>query len=108
MATEFNPDYAIHPGVFLREEMEAMELSQKELAEKISCAPSVLNEIIHEKRRINADLAVRLEGVLYSPAIYWLRLQALYDEIIARKKIADEKNPASRRSPRTRQEKKRM
>ena len=60
MATEFKPNYAIHPGVFLREEMEAMNMTQKELAEKLGCSPSIVNEILHEKRKINADIAVRL------------------------------------------------
>ena len=78
MATEFKPNYAIHPGVFLREEMEAMNMTQKELAEKIGCSPSIVNEVLHEKRKINADIAVRLEEALYSPASYWLRLQAIY------------------------------
>lgn len=108
MATEFRPDYAIHPGVFLREEMEAMCLSQKELAEKLGCSPSVISEILHEKRKINADFAVRLETALYSPASYWLRLQALYDEAIARKKIVDGNNPIRRRSSHSRKEQKRM
>lgn len=107
MATEFKPNYAIHPGVFLREEMEAMEMTQKELAEKVGCSPSVINEIIREKRKINAEMAVRLEEALYSPASYWLRLQALYDEVIARQKISVSPSPG-RRMPRSRQEKKRM
>ena len=107
MATEFKPNYAIHPGVFLREEMEAMEMTQKELAEKVGCSPSVINEIIREKRKINAEMAVRLEEALYSPASYWLRLQALYDEVIARQKISVSPSQG-RRMPRSRQEKKRM
>lgn len=108
MATEFKPNYAIHPGVFLREEMEAMNMTQKELAEKLGCSPSIVNEILHEKRKINADIAVRLEEALYSPASYWLLLQAIYDEVIARQKLAASPIPASRRSSRSRQEQQRM
>lgn len=108
MATEFRPNYAIHPGVFLREEMEAMHMTQKELSEKLGCSPSIVNEVLHEKRKISADMAVRLEEALYSPAAYWLRLQAIYDEVIARKKIADGAPPSQRRSSRSRQEQKRM
>lgn len=108
MATEFRPNYAIHPGVFLREEMEAMHMNQKELSEKLGCSPSIVNEVLHEKRKISADMAVRLEEALYSPASYWLRLQAIYDEVIARKKIADGGSSSQRRSSRSRQEQKRM
>ena len=84
METNFNPNYAIHPGVFLREEMAAMKISQKALSEKIGVCKTVINEILHEKRKINADLAVKLELVLYSPASYWLNLQAIFDEAEAR------------------------
>lgn len=55
-------------------------MTQRELAEKIGYAPSVVNEVLHEKRKISADMAVRLESVMYSPASYWLRLQSIYDE----------------------------
>ena len=108
MSTEFRPNYAIHPGAFLREEMEAMHMTQKELSEKLGCSPSVVNEVLHEKMKISADMAVRLEEALYSPASYWLRLQAIYDEVIARQKLAASPIPASRRSSRSRQEQKRM
>ncbi len=87
METNFNPNYSIHPGVFLREEMEALRTSQKALAEKIGVSKTIINEILHGKRKINGELAVKLEQVLYSPASYWLNLQALYDEAEARKKL---------------------
>lgn len=108
MATEFRPNYAVHPGNFLQEEMEAMHMTQRELAEKIGYAPSVVNEVLHEKRKISADMAVRLESVMYSPASYWLRLQSIYDEAIARKKIEEEPPHTGRRSARVRKEQKRM
>lgn len=84
MATKFKPNYTIHPGVFLKEEMEALNISQKDLAEKIGVSKTEINEVIHEKRRMSAKLAVKLEKALYSPASYWLNLQALYDEAAAR------------------------
>ena len=108
MSTEFRPNYEIHPGAFLREEMEAMHMTQKELSEKLGCSPSVVNEVLHEKRKISADMAVRLEEALYSPASYWLRLQAIYDEAVAREKISDGTKPSSRRASGSRQEQKRM
>lgn len=91
MATNFNPNYAIHPGVFLKDEMDSLKISQKVLAEKIGVSKTIINEVIHGKRNINAELAVRLEQALESPASYWLNLQSLYDETLARKKLGLEK-----------------
>ncbi len=87
MATKFNPNYAIHPGTFLREEMDSLKISQKSLAEKTGISKTVINEIIHGKRDINAEIAIKLESVLYSDAQYWLNLQSLYDEALARIKL---------------------
>lgn len=90
METEFRPDYAVHPGVLLKEEIEDLGLTQKAVSEKTGISKTVINEIIKGKRSINADLAVRLESVLESSARFWLNLQALYDETLARLKLNKE------------------
>ena len=87
MATEFKPNYAVHPGILLREEIEALNLTQKEVSEKAGISKTTVNEIIKGKRGINAEIAVRLESVLESPARFWLNAQSLYDETIARAKL---------------------
>lgn len=91
MATNFKPDYIIHPGVFLKEEMQAIKITQKELSQRTGISKTVINEIIKGKRNINADIAVKLEKVMYSGASYWLNLQALYDEALARNKLGEQK-----------------
>lgn len=92
METEFRPDYAIHPGVILKEDMEMVQITQKEISARTGIPKTVINEIIKGKRNINANIAVRLEYVLFSPAKYWLNLQSAYDEAIARKKLNKEIN----------------
>lgn len=87
MATEFKPNYAVHPGILLREEIEALNLTQKEVSQKAGISKTIVNEIIKGKRGINAEIAVRLESVLESPARFWLNAQSLYDETIARAKL---------------------
>lgn len=87
MATEFKPNYAVHPGILLREEIEALNLTQKEVSQKAGISKTIINEIIKGKRGINAEIAVRLESVLESPARFWLNAQSLYDETIARAKL---------------------
>lgn len=90
METNFKPNYAIHPGAFLKEELSDLRLTQKSLSEKTGISRTIINEIISGKRNINADTAVKFESVLYSPARYWLNLQSLYDETQARLKLAEE------------------
>lgn len=87
MAIEFKPNYAVHPGVLLKEELDALHLTQKAAAEKAGVSKTVINEVIKGKRGISAELAVKLESVVESPARFWLNVQSIYDEIMARVKL---------------------
>lgn len=87
MATEFKPNYAVHPGVLLKEELDALHLTQKVAAEKAGVSKTVINEVIKGKRGISAELAVKLESAVESPARFWLNAQSIYDEIMARVKL---------------------
>lgn len=87
MATELKPNYAVHPGVLLKEELDALHLTQKAAAEKAGVSKTVINEVIKGKRGISAELAVKLESVVESPARFWLNAQSIYDEIMARVKL---------------------
>ena len=87
METKFKPDYAVHPGILLKEELEALHLTQKAAAEKAGVSKTVINEVIKGKRGISAELAVKLEAVVESPARFWLNAQSIYDEIMARVKL---------------------
>lgn len=84
MGTKFTPNYAIHPGVFLSEELISLNLSQKDLADKTGISRTIINEVIKGKRAINAKMAVLFEKALESPAKFWLNLQIIYDEAKAR------------------------
>lgn len=66
----------IHPGQILRIEfLEAMGLSQSELARGLHVPPRRVNEIVLEKRRITADTALRLARFFGTSAGFWLGLQ---------------------------------
>jgi len=70
----------IHPGKILPEEfLEPMGISQYRLAKDISVPPRRINEIVHQKRAITADTALRL-GIFFdmSPQ-FWMNLQSRYD-----------------------------
>jgi addiction module HigA family antidote len=70
----------IHPGEILREEfLEPMGISQYRLAKDISVPPRRINEIVHGKRSITADTALRLGRFFTISPQFWLNLQTRYD-----------------------------
>lgn len=86
------PAKATHPGVLLHDEIEYRGISQKELADTMHIAPTVLNEILHGKRNLTAALALKLEKALDIDAITWMRLQIKFDIDSIRIKERDKKN----------------
>ncbi len=77
-------DMAVHPGEFLREELEARALSQRALATQIGRPYQVVNEIVRGKKTITADTAVQLEAALGIAADYWMNLRTAYELTLAR------------------------
>lgn len=70
----------IHPGEVLAEDFLApLALSQYRLAQDISVPPRRINEIVHGKRAISADTALRLARYFGTTDQFWLNLQARYD-----------------------------
>jgi antitoxin HigA-1 len=70
----------IHPGeVLLADFLEPLEISQYRLAHGISVPPRRINEIVHGKRSVTADTALRLARYFGTTAQFWLNLQARFD-----------------------------
>ena len=70
----------IHPGeVLLEEFLMPMGISQNALARAAGVPPRRINEIVHGKRGVTADTAVRLALALGTSERFWLGLQADYD-----------------------------
>lgn len=70
----------IHPGEILSIEfMEPLGISQYRLAKSISVPPRRINEIVHGKRAISADTALRLSRYWGTSERFWLNLQVRYD-----------------------------
>jgi HTH-type transcriptional regulator / antitoxin HigA len=75
--TKDYPDIAIPPGEFLAEEIEARNITQKELARRMSRPLNAINEIINGKKIITAETALQLEEVMPEiPARFWLNLES--------------------------------
>jgi addiction module HigA family antidote len=70
----------IHPGEILMEEfLKPMGISQYKLAKDINVPARRVNEIVHGKRSISADTALRLSRYFNLSERFWLNLQARYD-----------------------------
>ena len=77
--TDAYPDVAIPPGEYLREEIEARGISQKELARRMGRPVNAINEIVNGKKAITAETAWQLELALPEiPARFWLNLETDY------------------------------
>ena len=70
----------IHPGEILLEEfLKPMKLSQYRLAKDISVPARRINEIVHGKRSISPDTALRLSRYFGMSERFWMNLQTRYD-----------------------------
>jgi addiction module HigA family antidote len=80
----------IHPGEILLEEfLVPMGISQYRLAMDISVPTRRINEIVHGKRAISADTALRLARYFGSSKRFWLNLQAQFDIDVQRDRLGD-------------------
>ncbi|MFC1820534.1 HigA family addiction module antitoxin [Thermodesulfobacteriota bacterium] len=80
----------IHPGEILFEEfLKPMNISQNKLGRDLGLSPRRINEIIHGKRSITADTALRLATYFGNSPSFWLGLQMDYDLDIAEDTLAD-------------------
>lgn len=81
----------IHPGEILLDQfLKPRGISQTRLAFFISVPPRRINEIVHGKRRISADTALRLGRYFGTAPQFWLGLQTDYDLDIAGDKLSDQ------------------
>ena len=70
----------VHPGEILMEDfLEPMGISQYRLSKDIGVPPRRINEIVHGKRAISPDTALRLARYFGVTETFWSNLQAHYD-----------------------------
>lgn len=81
----------IHPGEVLMEDfIEGFGITQNKLAVSIGVPPRRINEIVHGKRGITADTALRLAKYFGTSAQFWLNLQTHYDLDRAEERVLDQ------------------
>jgi addiction module HigA family antidote len=78
----------VHPGEILMEEfLEPLGISQYRLSKDISVAPRRINEIVHGKRAISPDTALRLARYFGMTETFWSNLQVHYDLQVERDRL---------------------
>ena len=91
----------VHPGEILREDfMKPLGLSVNKLALDLHVPATRIGEIVHERRRITADTALRFARYFNTNPEFWLNLQNFYDLEVSRRSgagsaIEREVRPAS-------------
>jgi addiction module HigA family antidote len=79
----------IHPGEVLAEEyLGPLGVTQHKLALAIGVPPRRVNEIVHGKRRISADTALRFARYFGTSERFWMNLQGRYDLEMERDRLA--------------------
>ena len=76
----------IHPGEHLAEMLAELGITQYRLAKTIGVAQIRIHEIVHGRRSITADTALRIGQALGMTPDFWLNLQRMYDLDVARRK----------------------
>lgn len=69
----------IHPGHFLRDELEALGLSARKFSEHIHVPHNAVTGIMNGERSVSAQMAIRLGQAFGTTPQYWMNLQAIYD-----------------------------
>ena len=74
----------IHPGEHLAEIIEELGITQYRLAKTIGVPQVRISDIVHCRRSITADTALRIGRALCTTPDFWLNLQRMYDLDVAR------------------------
>jgi addiction module HigA family antidote len=79
---KYEPDYAVPPGMTLRESIEEYGITQTELAKRLGRSEKSVNRVIKGKEPLTPQLALQLERILTIPASFWNSLETNYREML--------------------------
>ena len=85
IANNLEPLQPVHPGEMIKDEIECRGISQKKLAEQTGIPYTALNEVLNGKRPVSTEYALLLEAALGDEAGIWIKTQADYDLITAKR-----------------------
>jgi addiction module HigA family antidote len=79
----------IHPGVYLKELLNELRISQYRLAKELGVPAMWVNLVVNCKRPVKADLALRLGRYFGQNPRYWMNLQSRYDMDVAEDALSE-------------------
>ncbi len=79
----------IHPGRFLADELDALDMSVPQVAEVLHVPPNRIYQLLKGQRALTADTALRLSQWLGTSADMWLNLQKLYELRLAEREAGE-------------------
>ncbi|MFZ5568954.1 MAG: HigA family addiction module antitoxin [Thermodesulfobacteriota bacterium] len=92
----------IHPGMYLKELLDELHITQYRLAQDLGVPAMRINHVVHCKRPVTAELALRLGRYFNQNPRYWINLQSRYDmdvvEDALAKQISREIKPLATKS----------
>ncbi len=83
------PISPVHPGVYLKELMTELNLSQYRLARELGVPAMRINHVVNGKRPVTAELALRLGRYFGQNPRYWINLQSRYDMDVAEDALSE-------------------
>ena len=83
------PVSPVHPGVYLKEIMDELHLSQYRLARELGVPAMRINHVVNGRRPVSAELALRLGRYFGQSPRYWINLQSRYDVDVAEDALSD-------------------
>ena len=79
---QYEEIFAIHPGYYIKELIDDMEITPEEFAKRLGIEYTLLNQLVNGEANISKDLAEKLSSMLGSSVTVWLNLQEEYDRSI--------------------------
>ncbi len=80
----------VHPGVYLKELLDELKISQYRLAQDLGVPAMRINHLVHGKRPVTAELALRLGRYFGQSPRYWMNLQSRYNMDIAEDALSEQ------------------
>ncbi len=85
IANNLAPSNPVHPGEMIKDEIEYRGITQKKFAAQTGISYTVLNEVLNGKRPVSIEYALLFEAALGIEAGIWIKAQADYDIITAKR-----------------------
>ena len=79
----------VHPGVYLKELLDELKLSQYRLARELGVPAMRISHVVHGRRPVTAELALRLGRYFGQSPRYWMNLQSRYDMDVAEDALSE-------------------